>query len=92
MYWVVRCGFLIMFRIFHWKWLTELEGTLVGMIMCKSCHLVSAALRVKKNFELPICVIMLVNSDRRLFHKDRVPRRAELKRIIFSGNLESRES
>ena len=91
-YWAVRCGFLIMFWIFHWKWLFELEGTLVGMIMYKSCHLVLVALRVKNNVGVPICGIMSVRSDHHLFQKYHVPHRPEPTHIIFSSNIESGES
>ena len=83
------CGLVIMLWILHWNCVDKEVGGGQGMSMWRSCHLVSAALRVKKKVGMPSCVIISDSSPLFLFQKERVPRREDPKRMAWLATWES---
>ena len=81
----VVCGLLITLSI-RCLLVSNEDGTFGERALCKSGHLVSIALNVKKNVGDPIWVIKLVNSVRRVFQNALVPRKVDQKCINSSAS------
>ena len=92
MYIATICGYFITLSILHRCWFYIKSGVEPGITLCKSGHLVSAALSVKNRVGKPSWVIISVISLRHMFQYSSVPQRRELNRIKNSNNLVSQKS
>ena len=79
------CGLTIMLWILHWNCAAKEVGGGKGMSMWRSSHLVSVALRVKKNIGLPSCVIISYSSP--IFCSKRIMSHEEKLQNAWHGQL-----